>query len=74
MIPASTLTAQQQTITVTKCQDCSNKASKTLQACMAGSGAAGAQACQKSYQGKMNHCNKKWCNPKTKKIKVNTRA
>jgi len=75
LTPVSILTAQQQqTITVTKCQDCSNKASKNLQACMATGGGANAAGCQKSYQRRMTHCNKKWCNQKTKKIKVTTGA
>ena len=73
MIPATTITAQpQQTVLVTKCQDCSNKAAKSFQSCQANGGAPNAQACQKKYQGRMNHCNKKWCNQKTKKVKVQT--
>jgi hypothetical protein len=66
LLTASVL-AQPQKVTVTKCQDCSNKAAKTLQSCMAGGNAA---SCQASYKKKMNHCNKKWCNPKTKKVSV----
>ncbi len=64
----------QQTAVITKCQDCSTKAAKTLQACMVagGSSAANGSACQKVYQRKMTHCNKKWCSPKTTKVRVNT--
>ena len=65
--PAFQVMAQTQKVTVTKCQDCSNKAAKTLQQCMSG---GNAQACQASYKKKMNHCNKKWCNPKTKKVNI----
>jgi len=68
LIPVS-LPAQQ-TVTITKCQDCGTKASKSLQACMAGGG--NVPACQKTYQKRMTHCNKKWCNPKTTKVKVKT--
>ena len=64
----------QQTAVITKCQDCSTKASKTLQACMVASGSANAGGCQKTFQKKMAHCNKKWCSPKTTRVKVNTGA
>jgi len=60
-----------QTVTVTKCQDCGTKASKALQSCMAAGGGA-VPGCQKTYQKRMTHCNKKWCNPKTTKVKVKT--
>ena len=65
---------QTKTVTVTKCQDCSTKASKAFQACSANGGAARAGACQKAYQSKMGNCNKKWCSPKTMKVKVKTGA
>jgi hypothetical protein len=74
-IPASTLLAQApKTVTVPKCQACGTKAAKTLQSCMAagGNSTSNAQACQKSYQKKMTHCTKKYCTPKTTKVKVNT--
>jgi len=65
------LTAQAQTtnqkVTITKCQDCSNKAAKKLQACLPG---GNAQSCQAAYTKKMKHCNKSYCNPKTKKVTV----
>ena len=66
---------QTKTITVTKCQDCSTKASKGFQACMAGGGAsAKSGVCQKTYQSHMTHCNKKWCSPKTTRVRVKTGA
>ena len=73
LIAMMTLTAAsgQQTVTITKCQDCSNKASKTLQGCMA-AGGPNVPACQATYQKRMLHCNKKWCSPKTKKVVVKT--
>ena len=67
------LAQAQKTMTVPKCQNCTTQASKGLQGCMAsGGGSANAQACQKTYQKKMTHCNKKWCAAKTTKVKVNT--
>jgi hypothetical protein len=55
------------TVTITKCQDCSNKAGHFLQSCMA---KGDATACQATYKKKMAHCNKKYCNPKTTKVKI----
>ena len=66
-----TVTAQQQ-VTITKCQNCSTNASKALQSCMVSGGNAAAAGCQKTYQKRMTHCNKKWCSPKMTKVKVNT--
>jgi hypothetical protein len=60
------------TVTVPKCQDCTTKASKKLQSCTAGG--SNAQGCQASFKKHINHCNKKWCTAKTKKVKVNTPA
>ena len=59
-----------QTVTITKCQDCTTKASKTLQACMASGG--NVPGCQTVFQKRMKHCNKKWCDPKTTKVRVRT--
>ena len=67
---AITVSAQQ-TVTITKCQDCSTKAAKYLQSCMV-AGGANSGGCQKTYQKKMMHCNQKWCTPKTTKVKVKT--
>ena len=56
------------TVTVTKCQNCSTKAGKTLQTCMAAHG--NPADCQAAYKKKMTHCNKKYCNAKTTKVKI----
>lgn len=71
---ATLAASAQQTAVITKCQDCSTKAAKTLQACMVTGGSANAGGCQKTFQKKMTQCNKKWCSPKTTKVKVNTGA
>jgi hypothetical protein len=72
-VPVPSLLAQgPKTVTVPKCQDCTTKASKILQGCQAGGN--NAQACQISFKKHMAHCNKKWCTPQTKKVKVNTPA
>jgi hypothetical protein len=76
-IPVSILGAQQptapKTVKISSCQNCSTKASKSLQSCTAaGGGNSQALACQNSYKKRMAHCNKKWCTPKTTKVKVAT--
>ena len=61
---------QPKSVTITKCQACSTKASQALQSCMASGGNAAAPGCQKTYQQRMKHCNNKWCSPKMTKVKV----
>ena len=70
MLSFTAASSAQQAVTITKCQNCSTNASKSLQACMATSGNAGAAGCQKAFQKRMAHCNKKWCSPKMTKVKV----
>ncbi|HEY3738232.1 MAG TPA: hypothetical protein VGL53_00235 [Bryobacteraceae bacterium] len=69
LLPASTLLAQTTTTVIPKCQDCTTKASKSMQSCMAARKGA---SCQADFQKHMKHCNKKWCVAKTKKVKVKT--
>ena len=65
---AASFAQQPQKVVITKCADCSTKAGNFMKTCRAGKYSP--VECQASYQKKMKHCAKSYCNAKTTTVKV----